>query len=247
MYRAIQVETAAPVCTIRLHRPEADNAINAAMIDEIAAVLDSMDPAVHILVLEGSPEVFCFGADFRAIGSDEQGDAGPLYDTWLRLATGPWITLAHVRGRVNAGGVGFVAACDVALADRTAVLSLSELLFGLLPACVLPFLIRRVGFQRAHYMTLSTQPISADQATSWGLIDACDDDSRRLLHRHLLRLRRLSPAGFRRYRTYMNGLHDLPQRAKGAALTANREVFSDRETQDKIRRYVETGQFPWEA
>jgi len=61
---------------------------------------------------------------------------------WLRLATVRTVTISHVRGKANAGGIGFVAASDIVLADETAQFSLSELLFGLYPACVLPFLIR---------------------------------------------------------------------------------------------------------
>lgn len=97
-----------------------------------------------------------------------------MYDLWLRLATGPYVTISHVRGKANAGGLGFVAASDIVLANETAQFSLSELLFGLYPACVLLFLIRRIGFQRAHYFTLMTQPISAKQACEWGLVDACE-------------------------------------------------------------------------
>src|SRR5439155_22787849 len=95
----------------------------------------------------------------------------PLYDLLLQLETGSYITLSHVQGKANAGGIDIVAACDIVLADHAAQFSLSELLFGLFPACVLPFLIRRVGFQKAHYMTLMTQPISAQRAHTWGLVD----------------------------------------------------------------------------
>jgi hypothetical protein len=90
------------------------------------------------------PEVFCFGADFKEIQKNfenknqpGQQDPEPLYNLWLQLALGPFITIAHVQGKTNAGGVGFVAACDVVLCDEKAVFSLSELLFGLMPACVL--------------------------------------------------------------------------------------------------------------
>ncbi len=62
-----------------------------------------------------------------------------LYDLWLRLATGPFITISHVRGRVNAGGIGFVATSDIVLAERSAQFSLSELLFGVFPARYFPF------------------------------------------------------------------------------------------------------------
>jgi len=122
----------------------------------------------------------------------------------LRLATGPYVTIAHVRGTANAGGVGFVAASDIVLADETAQFSLSELLFGLYPACVMPFLIRRIGFQKANYFTMMTKPISAMLACEWGLVDAVEPVSEVLLRRHLQRLRRLSKTAIRRYKTYMS-------------------------------------------
>src|SRR6185503_19576776 len=124
---------------------------------------------------------------------------GLMYDLWLRMATGPYVTIAHVRGTANAGGVGFVAASDIVLADETAQFSLSEMLFGLMPACVMPFLIRRIGFQRAHYMTLMTQPISVNQAYGWNLVDAHEKLSDALLKRHLMRLKCLSKNSIVRY------------------------------------------------
>ncbi len=169
-----------------------------------------------------------------------------MYDLWSLLAKGPWVSVAHVRGKVNAGGVGFVAACDVVLADETAVFSLSELLFGLFPACVIPFLIRRVGFQKAHYMTLMTQPASVAEALRWGLVDAFERDSANLLRKHLLRLRRLSSDGIVRYKRYVHSIEDSLDRCRSQAIAANRQLFSDGESLRKISRYIETGRFPWE-
>ena len=99
--------------------------------------------------------------------------------------------------------------------------------FGLFPACVLPFLIRRIGVQRAHYLTLMTKPIAVQEAHDWGLVDAHDPDSASLLHRHLLRPRRLSKPGITRDKHYMHDLADILRHAKPLALAANREVFSN--------------------
>lgn len=82
-----------------------------------------------------------------------------LYDLWLKMMNGPFITISHVRGTTNAGGFGFVAASDIVIADETAIFNLSELLFGLFPAMVLPFLTGKIGDQRAHYLTLKTNSI----------------------------------------------------------------------------------------
>jgi polyketide biosynthesis enoyl-CoA hydratase PksH len=253
-YETLRVRVAQDVCFIQIHRPEANNSINDRLIDEFTAALDRCGPEIKIVVLEGSPEVFCFGADFKglqqrfqATGRPAVMDPEPMYELWRRLASGPYVTIAHVRGQANAGGMGFVAACDLVICDDKATFSLSELLFGLMPACVLPFLIRRVGFARANYMTLMTEPVTAKTALEWGLVDDCAADSGNLLRKKLLRLRRLSTAAIHRYKRYAQQLDDSLEAAKSKALEANIEVFSDRANLQKIARYVSTGQFPWEA
>lgn len=252
-YQTIRVNFDGPICRVQIHRPEANNTINELLVEECLDLLEQHGEEIRILVLEGLPEVFCFGADFQAIdksvssGSGKKSGTEELYDLWFQLATGPFISIAHVRGKANAGGIGFVAACDIVLADETAVFSLSELLFGLMPACVLPFLIRRIGAQRAHYMTLMTQPFTVQQVESWGLVDAWEAKSENLLRRHLLRLRRLSKTGIERYKRYRNRLDESLRSNKEAALAANHEVFSDSENLAKISRFVADGTFPWET
>lgn len=253
-YQTLNVRFDNDICFIQMNRPEANNTINDQMVSEFKDVLAECERSATVVVLEGLPEVFNFGADFQSM-SDNQGaaanqqDAGPepLYDVWHQLATGSFLSIAHVRGKANAGGIGFVAACDIVLAEEAAVFSLSELLFGLMPACVLPFLVRRMGFAKANYMTLMTNPVSARQAMEWGLVDAVEERSQGLLRKHLLRVRRLGKTGVGRYKRYMNTLDNSLSEAKPKALAANLEVFSDPENIEKITRFVKTGQFPWEG
>ena len=253
-YETIQVRFDEDICFIQIDRPDANNTISNLMIEEFAEVFTLCEYAAKIVVVEGSPEVFCFGADFKGIQKsleskiqNQEQNPEPLYNLWLQMASGPYITIAHVRGKANAGGIGFVAACDIVLCEEKAVFSLSELLFGLMPACVLPFLIRRMGFSKANYMTLMTQPISAKQAHDWGLVDAYEEKSENLLRKHLLRLRRLSKTGVSRYKRYMSTLDEVLVKSKPKALEANVEVFSDQNNLEKIAHYVKTGQFPWEG
>jgi len=251
-YEAIRVQFRDSICFLQIDRPQADNTINRQLVAECNDALLACEESATVVVLSGSPEVFCFGADFKEIarttreGLKSDDGPGPLYDLWLRLASGPYVTISHVRGKANAGGLGFIAASDIVLADETAQFSLSELLFGLYPACVLPFLIRRIGFQKAHYLALMTQPISAKQAYEWGLVDAFGPASETLLHRHLQRLRRLSKVAVRRYKTYINRISLPLGDMKSHALAANHEIFSDASNLQAIMRYVERGIFPWE-
>lgn len=253
MYETLRVRWQESVCFVQIHRPDANNTITPQLVSEFNAVLLECTSKANVVVVEGLPEIFCFGADFKQISADvgkgyaEPSDPGPLYDIWNSLATGPYVTIAHVRGKANAGGIGFVAACDIVVADESALFSLSELLFGVYPACVLPFLIRRIGFQKAHYMTLMTQPITVQQAHSWGLVDAFEATSDGLLRKHLLKLRRLSKAAIQRYKVYMNALHGPMADAKSLAVAGNKDAFSDPANVAGIVRYVEQGIFPWEG
>ncbi|HEY0143897.1 MAG TPA: enoyl-CoA hydratase/isomerase [Thermoanaerobaculia bacterium] len=251
-YETIIVRFDESICYLQIDRPEANNTISGQLVAEFNDVLSACEDTATVVVLSGSAEVFCYGADFDALANPltttdgEHDGPGPLYDLWMRLATGPYVTISHVRGKANAGGIGFVAASDIVLADESAQFSLSEMLFGLYPACVMPFLIRRVGFQKAHYLTLMTQPIPAQKAMEWGLVDAYDASSEVLLRRHLQRLRRLSKVAIRRYKTYMINIGAPLQEMKSPAIAGNVEVFTDAENLKSITRYVEKGIFPWE-
>ena len=111
---------------------------------------------------------------------------------------------------------------------------------------MLPFLIRRVGTQKSHYMTLTTMPISVQEAHASGLVDAYSEDSESLLRKHLIRLSRLSNSAISEYKEYMHQLSDILLRSQSLAVAANHRLFSSKENLDRIRRYVNEGKFPWE-
>ncbi len=251
-FRTIQIREEEGVCHLQLYRPDAGNTINADLLRECHDALTSWEDSARVVVVEGLPQVFCLGADFQEVrrlaaeGPSAGVTAGTLYGLWKRLATGPYITIAHVRGKANAGGLGFVAACDIVLASDTAEFSLTEMMFGLLPACVLPFLARRVGVQRAQYLTFSTHAIPAQQACEWGLVDACDRQSNDLVRRHLLRLRRISKPAIVRLKRYIGEMHRAIEQLEPAAVSLNHDVFSDASNIRGITRYLDTGLFPWE-
>jgi len=256
-YQTIHVSVMGSICKVRINRPDVNNAINSQLIEELGEVLtmcedDNRLQAITILVLEGLPEVFCSGGDFDAMTASSNGgqapepDPEPLYDLWLRMVRASFICISVVRGRVNAGGIGFVAASDIVLADHSASFSLSELLFGLFPACVMPFLSRRTGLQKAHYMTLMTRVFTAQEALDAQLVDALGDQIEVLLRTHLLRLQRLDKTAISRYKAYVAQLCDEPLLDKHAALEANRTMFKDPQNLRNIARYVQEAKFPWE-
>lgn len=252
--RTVRVRLDPPVCHLTLYRPDANNAINGEMIDECVRVVAACERDCTVLIIEGLPDVFCVGADFQAVrdqarsgGAVDSDAAARLYALWSAIASGAFVSVAHVRGQANAGGVGFAAACDIVLADSNAWFSLSEMLFGIYPACVLPFLIRRIGVQRANYMTLSTQPVQSDLACQWGLVDAHHANSEVLVHRHLSRLKRLSKESLRHYKHYLQRIADDPADVAATAVASNRAMHTLPGVVEGIAKFVETGRLPWEV
>jgi polyketide biosynthesis enoyl-CoA hydratase PksH len=249
-YATVDVTTRGPVCRLRLARADSHNSITPRLLDECLDVLDSLPPDVTVVVLEGGDEYFCVGAELSELGSTAQPDAtqapAALYELLLRLASGPFVSVAHVRGQVTAGGVGLVVACDLVIARSCARFRLSELLFGLYPACVLPFLIRRCGFRNANVLTLTTLEVTAEDALRRDLADFVGDDSDSLLRTQLTRLRCLPATGIARYKRYVERLDDALPAARALAVEGNAEVFSDPVNIARIRRYVDEGILPWE-
>lgn len=246
-YQTLRVRREDTICRVQMHRPDAQNTINERMLAEWHEVLDDCEAWATVVVVEGLADVFCMGADLRGLREgDAPHDPQVLYGLWLRLAQGPFVSVAHVRGKANAGGVGFAAASDLVLCEEASTFSLSELLFGLVPACVLPFVVRRMGAARAQAMALLTQSLPAPQAVAWGLADAVAADSERLVRTHLLRLRLLPRDGVARCKRYLARLDTTLQASQPAALSCNREVFADATNLERIDRYLAHGEFPWQ-
>lgn len=248
-YNTIKVDIQNKICVIQLFRPDSRNTINSEMVQECLQAIEQHESDVNIIIIEGLPDIFCFGADFQnECAENEKSSRQPelLYELWYKLATGPFISISHVKGQANAGGIGFVSASDVVIADETAAFSLSELLFGLYPAMVLPFLIRRIGFQKANYMTLMTKPVSVHTAYEWGLVDAYHKKSDTLLKQHLTRLNKIPKSGIVNYKKYINQLgYDLTQ-SRELAVNNNVNMFSDPKNMEKIKQFIENGKYPWE-
>ncbi|AHZ14670.1 enoyl-CoA hydratase/isomerase [Bacillus velezensis] len=252
-WKTIKVEFDGPICYIKFNRPNTKNAINNLLIEECHRAVSLCEKKSSVVIFEGSPQAFCFGADFNEVefsgNSKTQRAHGPdlLYDLWLKMASGPFISISHVRGVANAGGIGFVAASDIVIADDTAVFSLSELLFGLFPAMVLPFLIRKIGYQKSNYLTLTTRPVNVQLAYELGLVDEYQKNSNGLLKRQLARVIKLPKSGIKQYKNYMMELNDFVFKSKKHAVETNQSIFSDSYNLERIRLFVEKGIYPWEG
>lgn len=167
------------IVTLTLDRPEARNALSAALVERITETLAAIaqEAAVRAVVLTGAGEVFCAGADIaemRAAGAapPEQNEADALRFARMleRIERLPQPTVALVNGPAYGGAVGLAAACDIAIAAGNARFSLSEVRLGLVPAMISPYVIRAIGSREARRWFLTGEVMEAAAAMRIGLV-----------------------------------------------------------------------------
>jgi polyketide biosynthesis enoyl-CoA hydratase PksH len=249
-YETLQVMRSGPVMEVRINRGRR-NSINDRLIAELEQALDEAerDADVRLFVLAGKDGVFCTGMDLEAASSAPPvpKEEGSAYMSLLkRFAQTKRVVIAKVDGAVLAGGVGLVAASDLVYASSKATFALSEALFGLLPAQVAPFLVRRVGFQDAYTMTLTARTLSAEEAAEIGLIDVLAEDLDAEIQANARRLSRLDPHIVADLKAYFRRMWILTEEMERTAVNEFTRLMRQPRVQQNIREFVEHGQLPWE-
>ena len=167
------------VATVTLNRPEVRNAFNDQVIAELTeafAGLGARDD-VRAIVLAAQGPAFCAGADLNWMRrmadytrQENIADAGKLAEMLRVIYECPKPTIARVQGDVYAGGMGLVAACDMAVSVDTAGFCLSEVKLGLIPATISPYVIRAMGARAAHRYFLTAERFGAAEALRVGFV-----------------------------------------------------------------------------
>lgn len=179
MTRSVITEIDAGVGIVTLDRADRHNAFDAGLIGELGAALAALagDGRVRVVVLSATGKSFCAGADLewmRAAAAqpreENEADALALARMLERLAMLPQPTVARVQGPAYGGGVGLIAACDIALGTFDAQFSLSEVKLGLIPATIAPHVIGAIGTRHARRYMLTAERFSAAEAYRIGLL-----------------------------------------------------------------------------
>jgi methylglutaconyl-CoA hydratase len=175
----LRLEQHGAVATVTLNRPEVRNAFNDTAIAELTEVFTQLraDPSARVVILQAEGKAFCAGADLNwmkkmAGYSHEENlaDALGLAKMLRAIYDCPKPVIARVQGDVFAGGMGLVAACDVAVTVSTARFCLSEVKLGLIPATIAPYVIRAMGARAAHRYFLTAEVFDAAEALRLGFV-----------------------------------------------------------------------------
>lgn len=216
------------VTTLTLNAPDTRNALSAQLVAELADALEgcAKDPAVRAVVLTHSGATFSAGADLKAPPSPYAFVA-----LLRRIVELPKPVVARVAGRVRAGGVGLVSACDLVVASDASDFALTEVRIGVAPALVSLTLLPRLDQRAAARYYLTGERFGAAEAVRIGLVTAAAPDVDEALVPLLDALRKGSPQGLaaskrlvtaRVLETFERDAEDLVQRS--ASLFASAEA-----------------------
>jgi methylglutaconyl-CoA hydratase len=172
--------------TVMLNRPEVHNAFDPEMVEGLTAALQVLerDGDVRAVVLVGAGPSFSAGADVAHMKKSAKFSRRQNYEAAMQTARMLYAlhtlkkpTIACIRGAVRGGGCGLVAACDIAVAARTATFRLSEVKLGIIPAMISPYVIAAMGERMAHRYMLTGEEFDAAEAYRIGFIhDIVEDE-----------------------------------------------------------------------
>ncbi|TCU20600.1 enoyl-CoA hydratase/isomerase family protein [Rhizobium sullae] len=187
------------IAWITLSRPQRANALN---YETLALILDAIgraeaEPGIEGIILHGSGGHFCAGADLNELLGNGPAGVRKLLDLFrevtIRIERSHLVVAVAVHGAARAGGIEIALACDLVIASKSATFGDAHLSKGLLPGGGSTVRLHRaIGWQRAKWLILSAESISAETALEWGLaFDVVDDaDLLPAAKRHVLAMTR---------------------------------------------------------
>lgn len=192
------------IAWVTLNRPQVHNAFDEHMIRTLSDLFKSLekDKGVRAVVIRGAGKSFSAGADLdwmkRAADfshNQNVADAEALAVMLNKLFTLNKLTIACVQGAAMGGGFGLVACCDVAIADRNAVFSLSEVKLGMIPATISPYVLAAIGPRQSRRYCQTGERFKGDKAKEIGLVHEVVDGEDEMAARLQMLLKELDRNG----------------------------------------------------
>ena len=179
MFETLNFQIESQLATVTLNRPDVRNAFNETTIAEITQVFQQLDAdtSVRAVVLAANGPAFCAGADLNWMKkmadythAENLADAGQLAAMLAAIYHCGKPVVAKVQGDCYAGGMGLVAACDIAVSVDSANYCLSEVKLGLIPATISPYVIKAMGESAARRYFITAERFAASEAQRIGFV-----------------------------------------------------------------------------
>jgi enoyl-CoA hydratase/carnithine racemase len=178
-FTELKVHVMGGVAILTMNRPHRKNALTPTLVNELIVALEwaGEDAGVGAVILTGEGEVFCSGADLKEMRKGPQPPAegvpsrGGFVELNLAFTKIGKPTIAKVRGLALAGGLGLMAACTFAISEEKAIFGTPEIHRGIFPMMIMANIFRLVPRRLGLELILMGNPIDAQQARDWGLLN----------------------------------------------------------------------------
>jgi methylglutaconyl-CoA hydratase len=236
--------------TVTLDSPANRNALSARLLEELERALRdaTSDGDVRVIVLTGSGSVFCSGADLS-----ERSAAAPnrMPAILTHLVESPVPVIARVNGHARAGGLGLIAAADMAVAAEGSTFAFTEVKVGVAPAMILVPALRVVDRRFLTRATLTGERFSASEAVTAGLLTAVTTDEVALddwVATQTLALRQAAPGAVRATKELLRSL-PAQQWAEGLAAAAgtSADLFAGAEAAEGMQAFLQKRRPAWDS
>lgn len=174
----VRYDVSGQVATLTLNRPDARNMLTASGMAQLAEHLHyaAEEPDVRVIVVTGTGNTFCSGADLRGASAADGGSfagsgPGALVAVLEAILDSPKPVIARVQGHVAGGGNGLVAACDLSVAVDTAKFAFSEVRLGLAPAVISVVCLARMHRADAQELLLTGDRVPAARMVAAGMVN----------------------------------------------------------------------------
>lgn len=251
--------TPGPVTTVTLNRPSVRNAFNEELIGDLSAWAASVpsDGTVRVVVLRGAGASFCAGADLQWMSKmagysreENLADARLAAAMFLALDSIPVPLVGRIHGAALGGGAGLAAVCDVVVAADDVTFGFTEVVLGILPAMISPYVVRKIGLSAARELCLNGARFSAARAREIGLVhDVVSNDRLDLtVDRHVAQFLKAAPsaiAATKRLLGQVAGRRPADVMEQTVEAIATQRVSP--EGQEGMRAFLEKRPAAWQA
>jgi len=253
----ISVEQRGQFTWCRLNRPEVRNAFNAEMIAELTTFAKNLPSGIRAVVLYGEGTVFCAGGDLRWMQQSleldrEQNreDAKRLAEMYFALDRMPVPLIGLIHGAAFGGGAGLVCVCDYVIAAKDTQFSFSEVRLGIVPACISPFVLRKIGAGHARALFTTAERFDTGKAYDVGMVHQIAADmteAQTIVEKKLQQIAECGPEAIRHTKNLLFHLlfasNDQQQLDQAADLLATVRVSE--EGQEGLRAFLEKRKPNW--
>jgi enoyl-CoA hydratase/carnithine racemase len=209
------------VARIFLNRPHKVNALDSAMLDALVAVLGRVDDTIQVVVLGGHGKAFCGGADVGELRALDPQTArqfiGRVHRACDAVRRLPVPVVARLHGAVMGAGLELAAACDLRVAASGTRFAMPEVRLGIPSVVEAALLPRLMGSGRAAWLVLTGEPIDAERAREWGLVETIAEDLDRAVSQLVASLLAGDRAALRAQKELLQQWEEQPLAASVAA------------------------------